>query len=1071
MCMEENDRFLVIPIKKASFLDYSPVLLKFSLLIVCFAIQILAFSTDVFSQQVTVTGKVRDQKGFALVGVSLNIKGTNISVLTDSNGSFNLKNIPPNSSLVVSFVGMTTQVVPLNGRSTLNVTLMEDVLDLNEVVVTAFGIKREKKALGYAVGTVQGALLTQANESNVINALSGRVAGVLVNASSGQAGSSAKVVIRGNSSFGSNQPLYVIDGIPFDDSEMPGIANKSYEGPGGSSGIDLDANNIESITVLKGVAASALYGSKAAAGVIVVTTKNGKKGLPRVTFNQKFGVDNINKIPIQTDFAQGEFIGIAGQPNVPTYYEGENLKTSNSWGPKISDVPNAINYGKDRWNIFNQGSRRELNLTISGGTEKSNYFTSISQLNQQGILDPINFKRTNILAKYNTEVTKWLSGGFSINYVRSNSQTLFEGMNSAYSFMNQFLTTPNTYNPSPLYNSLGVQRWYTNTAGTNNYLWILENTKKTSTRDRFIPTADVKITLTKDLTLTGKVGLDYYNNFQDKFADNTSGRAGQTGIYEMQTNVYYNMNSDIMLNYKKKIGQKWVINAMVGHNIQNNKSVTDIILGKDFIIPGFASINNTQVRNPSHIIREISSVSLYNQIVVEYNKLFYYTFTGRNDWTSTLAPENRSFFYPSNSLGFIFSELLKSKAINFGKLRLSYAQAGIPAGPYLTKTQYDLASGGGITFPFNGISSYMLSSSPGNPGLQPEMTSETSIGLDMNFLQNRLGFEATYYKKISRNQLIYSDVSDGTGITGTMMNVGELQNNGVELTVFGTPIKTPTFSWDIRANYSANRNMVNKISDQMNRVPQAWGLVLEKGHPFPSINLLHMVQDNGDNGTGNYYVWDVPTDGRYGYYMRSDAVYSGYSKPVGKIEPDWYGSLSNTFTYKSFTLSALFTMQYGGLVHNMNEQYLGPIGMSVKTADRPLNNVIVWPGILARLDANNKLVSSGVVNTIPTSYTNSWPGNKGYRFWDKRNMESSDYIRLKDLTVAYRLPQEAINKIGFIKGLNLSLTGNNIWRKLSDDYTGADPDFNLEGLSNASGVSIWMMPSTKSYTLSIGVVF
>lgn len=1071
MCKAENDQFLVIPLKKTSFLNFSPVLFRISILVIFFAIQLLVFSADAFSQKVDVGGKVRDQKGVALVGVSLNVKGTNTNVVTDLDGSFNLKNISSNSSLVFSFVGMTTQVVSVNGRTTLNVTLMEDASDLNEVVVTALGIKREKKALGYAVGTVQGTILAQANEANVINALSGKIAGVQVNASSGQAGSSAKVVIRGNSSFGSNQPLYVIDGIPFDDSEMPGIANKDYEGPGGSSGIDIDANNIESISVLKGVAASALYGSKAAAGVIVITTKNGKKGMPRVTINQKFGVDNFNKIPIQTDFAQGEFIGTAGQPMVATYYEGENLKTSNSWGPKISDIPGAINYGKDRWNIFKDGNRKELNLTISGGTDKSNYFTSISQLNQEGNLDPINFKRTNILAKFNTEVTSWLSAGISMNYIRSNSQSLFEGMNSAYSFMNQFLTTPNTYNPFPVYNSLGAQRWYTTTAGTNNYLWILNNTKKTSVRDRFIPTADLKITLTKDLTLTGKVGLDYYNNFQDKFADNTSGRAGQTGIYEMQSNMYYNMNSDIMLNYKKKIGQKWFVNAMVGHNVQNNKSVTDIILGKDFIIPGFANINNCQTRTPSHIIREISSVSLYSQVVVEYNKLFYYTFTGRNDWTSTLAPENRSFFYPSNSLGFIFSELLKSNVINFGKLRLSYAQAGIPAGPYLTKTQYDLASGGGITFPFNGISSYMLSSSPGNPGLQPEMTSEKSIGLDMNFLKNRLGFEATYYKKLSRNQLIWGDISDATGITGTMMNVGELQNNGAELMIFGTPIKTPTFSWEVRAIYSANKNMVNKVSDQMTRVPQAWGLVLEQGNPFPSINLLHMVQDNGDNGTGNYLVWDVPTDGRYGYYMRSDAVYSGYSKPVGKIEPDWYGSLSNTFTYKSFTLSALFTMQYGGLVHNMNEQYLGPIGMSVKTQGRPLNNVSIWPGVLAHLDANNKLVISGVANTIPTSYTNSWPGNKGYRFWDKRNMESSDYIRLKDLTLGYKLPQSAINKIGFIKGLNVSITGNNIWRKLSDDYTGADPDFNLEGLSNASGVSIWMLPSTKSYTLSVGVVF
>jgi len=1071
MCLAKNNLFLVIPLKKTSFLNFSQVLWKISILVIFFAIQLLVFSTDAFSQKVDVGGKVRDQKGIALVGVSLNVKGTNTNVVTDLDGSFNLKNIPSNSSLVFSFVGMTTQVVSLNGRTTLNITLMEDASDLNEVVVTALGIKREKKALGYAVGIVQGTILAQANEANVINALSGKIAGVQVNASSGQAGSSAKVVIRGNSSFGSNQPLYVIDGIPFDDSEMPGIANKDYEGPGGSSGIDIDANNIESISVLKGVAASALYGSKAAAGVIVITTKNGKKGMPRVTINQKFGVDDFNKIPIQTEFAQGEFIGTAGQPMVPTYYEGENLKTSNSWGPKISDIPGAINYGKDRWNIFNQGNRKELNLTISGGTDKSNYFTSISQLNQQGNLDPINFKRINILAKFNTEVTSWLSAGISMNYIRSNSQSLFEGMNSAYSFMNQFLITPNSYNPFPVYNSLGAQRWYTTSAGTNNYLWILNNTKKTSLRDRFIPTADLKITLTKDLTLTGKVGLDYYNNFQDKFADNTSGRAGQTGIYEMQTNMYYNMNSDIMLNYKKKIGQKWFINAMVGHNVQNNKSVTDIIQGKDFIIPGFANINNCQSRTPSHIIREISSVSLYSQVVVEYNKLFYYTFTGRNDWTSTLAPENRSFFYPSNSLGFIFSELLKSNVINFGKLRLSYAQAGIPAGPYLTKTQYDLASGGGITFPFNGISSYMLSSSPGNPALQPEMTSEKSIGLDMNFLKNRLGFEATYYKKLSRNQLIWGDISDATGITGTMMNVGELQNNGVELMVFGTPIKTPTFSWEVRAIYSANKNMVNKVSDQMTRVPQAWGLVLEQGNPFPSINLLHMVQDNGDNGTGNYLVWDVPTDGRYGYYMRSDAVYSGYSKPVGKIEPDWYGSLSNTFTYKSFTLSALFTMQYGGLVHNMNEQYLGPIGMSVKTQDRPLNNVTIWPGVLAHLDANNKLVISNVANTIPTSYTNSWPGNKGYRFWDKRNMESSDYIRLKDLTLGYKLPQSVINKIGVIKGLNVSITGNNIWRKLSKDYTGADPDFNLEGLSNASGVSIWMMPSTRSYTLSVGIVF
>ena len=747
------------------------------------------------------------------------------------------------------------------------------------------------------------------------------------------------------------------------------------------------------------------------------------------------------------------------------------MKTSNSWGPRISDIPGAINYGKDRWDVFQLGNRVEHNFSISGGTEKSNYYTSISRLDQQGILDPINFDRTNILTKFNTEVTKWLSAGISMNYIKTNSQTLFEGMNSAYSFMNQFLTTPNSYNPFPLYDATGAQRWYTTSAGTNNYLWILANTKKTTSRDRFVPTADLKITFSKNLTLTGRFGLDYYNNFQDKFANNTSGRSGQTGIYEMQTNKYYNLNSDIMLNYSKKIAEKWSLEAMFGHNTQYNSSIVDILQGKDFIIPDFANINNCQTRVPGHSKTEISSVSLYGQIVVEFNKLLYYTFTGRNDWTSTLAPENRSFFYPSNSLGFIFSELYKVKFIDFGKLRLSYAQAGIPAGAYMTKTQYDPASGGGLTFPYNGISAYMLSSSPGNPGLQPEMTSETSMGLDMTFFKNRLGFEATIYKKISRNQLIWGDVSDATGITGTMMNVGELQNKGIELMVSGTPIKTSDFTWEIRATYSANKNLVVKVSDQMTRVPQAWGLVLEEGNPFPSINLLHMVQDNGDNGTGNYLVWDVPTDGRYGYYMRSDAVYSGYSKPVGKIEPDWYGSLSNKLSYKGFSLSALFTMKFGGKVHNMNEQYLGPIGMSIKTENRPIDNVMVWPGVLAHLDASNKLVVTGVQNTIPTSYTLSWPGNKGYRFWDKRNMEPSDFIRLNELTLAYTLPQVIINKIGFIKSFNISLTGNNIWRKLSKDFTGADPDYNLEGLSNASGMSIWMMPATKSYTLGVGITF
>jgi TonB-linked SusC/RagA family outer membrane protein len=1013
---------------------------------------------------ITISGKISNTYGWPLPGVTVAVNNTNKGTLTDANGRYTISVSPSDSTLIFSFVGMISQEIKIGKRNVIDLTLSESTIRIAEVVVTALGIKREKKALGYSVAIVKNAELVQANETNVINSLAGKVAGVEINSSSAQVGSSAKIVIRGNSSFGDNQPLFVVDGIPFDNSEVDGITDKITEGPDGSTGIDLDPNNIENISVLKGVAASALYGSKAAAGVILITTKNGTIGAPKVNYNYKFGIDDFYEIPLQKSWAQGEFVGKAREPQMPMYYDGITRKTQNSWGPRIVDIDGAVNFGKDRWDVFKMGNRSEHNFNISGGDEKINYYSSVSRLDQQGLLDPINLSRTNILAKFRADVTPWLNASISMNYIKTNNQTLYEGMNGAYSFMNNFMLTPNSYNPYPIFDENGIMR-SPDTGNYNNYLWILKNTKRTKVRDRFVPTAAITIKFKDELTLTSRFGLDYYNNFQDEFANNTSGRSGQTGIYEMQTNKFSNFNSDIMLNYKRKLGHKFSVDAMLGHNAQYQTSNSNIIRGSDFIISNFANISNTRTQNNVVNTTKISSVSVYGQLVMEFDKMLYYTFSGRNDWASTLAHENRSYFYPSNSLGFIFSELFECSIIDFGKLRASYAMAGISPSPYQTYTKYVPASGGGLSFPYNGVSSYMLGGSAGNSGLHPEKTYETSLGLEMIFFNNRFGFEATAYQKISRNQLVWGDVSDATGITGTTMNIGELENKGIELMLFGTPVKTKYFSWDICANYSANRNIVNKVSDQLDMIQLAYGLVLEKGFSFPSINLVKLL----DDGKGNMLVWDDPKDLKYGYYIRSNHVYSGYTKPSGKIEPDWYGNLRNTLNYKSFSLSALITMKFGGKVNNMNEQYLVPAGMSVKTEERTSDNTIVWPGVFAHLDENGQLVITNIQNNVTVDYLNSYSGVQGYRLTSDLKMQSSDYVKIKELTLQYTVPQHIISKIGFIKGLNISLTGNNIWRHLSDDYTGADPDNSLNGISNGSGLAVWMFPATKSYTLGVGI--
>lgn len=1054
-----------------------------SLFVFCFGAVSFAFA-----QTGNIEGMVTNAKtGEPLPGANILVKGTSIGTATNANGHYSLEVPSLQDTLVFSFIGYQTQIVPIAGRTTINVALKSKTQTLSQVVVTALGIERKKESLGTSTQTVSAEEIATSPAVGLVNKLAGQTSGLRIISSSGQPGSAPRIVIRGaNSITGNNQPLFVINGIPISNASSDNPTSSLYYGSGSSRALDIDPSIIESVTVLKGGAATALYGARAANGVILIETKSGQKGPIRVNFNSSVRFDKAIMKGTQDEYLSGQNGCFAnGLPldkggYAAPCYPGSDPSTALSWGPHKGEVSQQVlnALGVEKIETYNQlkqfyqiGVYTKNSLNISGGNETTTFFISGSRLHQKGTVPSTSLERTN----FNLKVTKQLlSNGdlvsnTSVSYINTNNERVSNGY---YSTARSIRLWPINLKMKPYLYDDGTVRSLN--AITNSPFWRVNNTGFSTDVNRLILKQGLTYELTPWMSISEVFGLDRYSTEQLVYRNRrkqivNDGSMVNRKIFNSILNNYIKLKIDEI-----NITPNFAFSANFGNNIKIRKYTSTTVSGSDQVIPGFFDESNFTTVDGGKYLSERHIFSFYGQLVLSYNDYLFLTLTGRNDWSSTLPEDNRSYFYPSVSLAFTFTDLLDLDAnslLSYGKIRASIARTGSDAPLYSLATSYFAPTFGGnihevnfgLEFPYNGVSGYIQSSTLGNPNLKPERTESFEVGIDLSFINNRVGLHATYYSS-STSDLIYStSVPPSTGFSSKLRNAGEIRNRGFSITLEGTPINTSNFNWTLQANWSKNVSEVVSLAPGVNRLYLA-------GFSFPSI-VASVGEGYGAirgyaykrNEDGQLIIQDDPSSGNYGYPIVADQ-----QQVIGNIQPDWTGNLSTTFRYKGFSLSALFAFQKGGDVLNFSLNYTIEAGMAEITEIRGTQMTdpnkpgyvkpYIWPGVKA---------SNGEPNDIKVL--------RNQEFWNKyavvheNQVEDASYIKLSRISLGYSLPASLLDNTP-IRSASFTITGRNLW--IRSDFSYGDPQGSVYGAANGgTGYYLFITPSSRSIMFSLSLGF
>ncbi|MES2647064.1 MAG: SusC/RagA family TonB-linked outer membrane protein [Bacteroidota bacterium] len=1018
-------------------------------------VTLICFVISSYAQEV-ITGTVTDSAGAPLQGASVREKGTKNGVATAANGAFSLR-VNPGATLIISDVGYQTREVPASANITIN--LQSDVSNLTEVVVTALGIKREKRQLTYSAQEVNGETVLQARQDNIVNGLAGKVSGVQVTNSSGMAGSPSRITIRGNVSLlQENQPLFVIDGVPIDNTEAGGIDvfsqgannNALFQGSTSNRAIDLDPSIIESVSVLKGGAATALYGAAAARGAILITTKTGRKSTkPVVSINSSLKFDDPILAEYQTTYAQG----LNGQ-----YINGniQGTASSQSFGARVDTlmVDGApVKTYDPRKIFFKTGVTTDNNVSVSGATDKSNYLVSYSYLNNQGIIPTTAFVRNSFFGKFTNQITNKFAATISFNYINTVNDRTQEG-NGLTNPLWSIYAAPITWNPLPETWEDGTQRLY-RSLSRNNPFYVINNSGFTSTVNRFLPIATLVYSPTDWLTITERMGMDVYADNARYFEAATinNGVFQNAGGVSNRLQDYRQLNNDLIVSVQKRFGSDFDASIAVGSNVLARFSDTYTQSGLGLNIPGFYNISNANSSLVSDNISKYRKVGLYAQANFEYKRMLNLSLTGRYDGTSALALDKQYYPYGSAGLGFIFTELFaKSNAFSFGKLRVSYSSVGndnIP--PYSLGTPFVLGSGisiNHINFPYdagNGpINGARLANVQGNPNLKNESLNEFEVGVELKFLKNRLSFDGSYFNRLSKDLLSQIPINPSSGFLYAIRNVGSIENKGFEFLISGTPVKTKNFTWDVNLNFTRIRSMVTSLGEGVENVQLGGfgnaGVFLFKDQPYGILYGLGYER----NDQGQIMVDDdgIPI---------STTEY----KAIGNTNPDFNMGLYNTFTYKKLSLSFLFDWKQGGDVLNLDNNYMWFYGTSKITENREAPFVV----------PNSVYASDNKPNTTEITAQDYWPAISGIT---ESNIEDGTYLKLRTLSLSYAFG--SIWKNSPFKSFTLNVGGNNLWIH-APNYTAGDPEANVAGGGNGQGVTNFQTPTVRSMIVGLRATF
>lgn len=981
---------------------------------------------QIYGQTSPISGKITDASGQPIPGISVKVKGTAIGTSSDANGIFSIKIANP-ATLVFSGIGYTTKEFAYSGQSNITITLSEDQQSLNEIVVTALGVKREKRNLTYSSQEVKGEQLTQSKEPNLVNALAGKVSGVQITSSSGTPGSSSRIVIRGaNSLYGNNEALMVIDGIPVNNDETGNLNS----GPGTNRIADLDPNIIESINVLKGGAATALYGSDGAKGVIIITTKAGSLNKkPGISFSSSFSMEKPLLPEIQNKYSLG---------SNGVYFDGVNQKTSTSWGArmdtlKINGQPAQVYDQSDLF--FKTGKTYTNTVAVNGGGAYNSYFLSYTNFAQDGTVPGTSFDRNTVFGKFTTQIIKDLNVTFSLNYANTKNNRLPEGY-ALESPVWTIFTAPVSYNLQPAVNPDGTQRLFR--FSRNNPYWVLDNISNTSVVNRFLPTFNADYKVLSWLTITERFGADVYVE-QGKYIESLGSISNPNGRIINRNSNFRQYNNDLIISANKSFGD-FTIDALLGNNILSTYSEIMNANGLGITVPGFENIGSTSNINFTETSFLTRKVGFYLQSNIDYKKFLILSLTGRYDGTSVLAKSNSFYPYGSAATSFIFSNFFSkelSDIMSFGKLRLSYSTVGNASiGPYNLLTPYESQAVRNIAFPYQQQSGFLISPTLGNPNLKNERINEFEIGLETGFFKNRLSLEVSYFDKKTKNGIIPNvALAPSTGFNATSVNTAVMRNRGIELLLNAKPIKTEDFSWDLTLNYSRIRNKVLAIFGNQEYIGNGFTVIF-RNQPYGVIYGTRYAR----NSEGKLLI------GNDGLPFAADE-----QGIIGDINPDWMGGIVNNFKYKQFTLSFSFDMKKGGDIQNNVDGYGYFYGTPKVTEDR-------GPRVVEGVNA-----TTGLPNTVSVS---------GQAYYQRANgvlesvIQDGTYVKLRNVSIGYNLKPTWLQKTPF-KTIGLQVTGRNLWI-YAPHFTGGDPEVSSFGSSNGSqGIYSFSTPTSRSVDFSL----
>ena len=1030
------------------------------------------------SQKRTITGKVVDSSGSPIPNVTVRLKGARGGTSTQENGAFHLS-AASSDVLLITNVGFEAQEVRIGNQENLTIVMHRATTALNEVVVTALGIRRTKNSLPYATQQISGDQITKTMNTNFVDNMSGKVAGLSITSSNTMGGSN-NVILRGMKSLTqSNQALFVVDGVPYDNSNQSTTVSAQGYYDLGNAASDINPNDIESVSVLKGAAASALYGSRGANGVILVTTKRGSrlnKGLGvTINFGINAGTPDHSTLPqYQTQYGEGYGAsggGGTGNPNPYFYYQ----PTFNSNGAPVNIVetdvdqmtgpaydptlmvyqwdafsPGNPNYGKATpWkpaahykptDYFQTPVSTSTSIFVDGGGEKNTFKMGYTRSNDKGYLPNSDQAKDllNLGVTYNLAPELTVGGEFNysdVNAIGRYGYGYYGGNGTQINPMTDFRQWWQTgidlkeqkddyfrTKTNATWNWLGG--YTTNVAGNivkpayhDNPYWVRYKNYESDTRNRYFGNAFINYKLGSMFNILGRVSKDDYDQLVETRYD--IGSAGP-GSYSKTTSNYDETNYDLLINFNKDLGSVFNLKALLGTNVrQDNFSSNYGVTSGGLVVPGFFALANSvnTPPAPTEVFDRKEVDGIFAGATLSYKDMITLDGTLRRDKSSTLPTAHNTYYYPAVSANWVFSKLLSDATwLSYGKLRANYAAVGNDA-PYFSLQNTYVA-----TTPFNGQTVFNSPTTNNNANLVPEMNHTFEVGMEASFLQSRVGFDVTYYHAQSINQITPINVSTASGYAKFYVNGGTVQNQGVELTLNLTPVKTHNFSWDMAINWAANKSKVlslynNQPSFLIAAYQNSVQLVAEKGQPYGIIR-----------GTDYTYLNGKPLVDSNGYYVKKPNALSD----IGTISPKWFGGISNTFRYKSFSVSFLIDIKKGGDIYSLDLDYGASAGLTPHTAGYNSNGKGVraplaqgggylMQGVTSDGKPNTKLVDASDINA------KLFPFSSDNQEVAKQYVYDAGFVKLREAAISWSVPGETISRLHFVKGIDLSLTGRNLW--------------------------------------------